>query len=262
MEQINYTSERYPSLYAINSEEFYKELREKVSDAIQTLKFEFISHVANDTLELAQYYCPVDTGKLKESLTLEMRSNGFFIYSNVEYSGYVHEILRYHHDTPTRAGFLIDAFQETMYKYMHELGIDNIPNFSVLLTAVPTLSLAFYPSKSGVFKIEDDLGLVDNKVSEEDKGVNWTDYFNPSLPKEDIDTKDSAISNITEFLHSKNPDLSFKVAFSDYKADLRLKNSTLKLNLSDSEIDLLAHTLALRERKGTYKENKFEEVNN
>lgn len=272
---MQYTSERFKDIYSDNQQAFIDHLKNTVNTSKEVIVFDFIHSLAEDTLALAKYYCPVETGRLRDSLSLQEVRDGFMITSDCDYSGYVHEILRYYHESPTRAGFLIDAFQETMYDYMQKIGVEKLPNFSVALTAVPTLSLAFYNNNSGsALQLSADVLSNKNKVASRGSslysksigrevgirgdyksgmGIDssndsqpWVDYFNPLMKPADIN-EPSVIDSLTGFLKSKNPDYDYLEAYNDYKDDLMYKNLRLGLRLTESEINLLAYTFAKRE---------------
>lgn len=74
------------------------------------------------TMELAVYYCPVDTGVLRESAYLENISFrgkprvecGFARGGNPHYAVIVHEDLEHFHNPPTTAKFLERAVNEDL----------------------------------------------------------------------------------------------------------------------------------------------------
>lgn len=82
------------------------------------------------TLEKAKYYCPKDTNELVDSAYLEITSFkgrprvecGFAKDGKPFYAGYVHEILDYKHEEPTRAKFLEQAMKEDLEAIFKRLG--------------------------------------------------------------------------------------------------------------------------------------------
>ena len=212
-------------VYAKYAEEYWTDLSDYVSKFREKHRFldEFIVNVANETFELAQEYCPVRTGYLKDSLTLKISRHGFIISSDCSYAGYVHEILSYWHEPPTRAGFLIEAFKEVMMDYMSIYGGD-IPDFKVDMRAVP-LSLTFYMGKKyGGFKTKQsfiDTVSRDNKVTIPDftqmstklipfepeeeynsesvsTGISWTKFFGSGVKTKDYESEDLHLQLISE----------------------------------------------------------------
>lgn len=83
---------------------------------------EIMENALKPVLKKAIYYCPIDTGKLRESAFLEtvkFRGNprveiGFGRGGKPFYAIYVHEALDHHHEAPTQAKFLTRAvFEDT-----------------------------------------------------------------------------------------------------------------------------------------------------
>lgn len=69
--------------------------------------------LAEQVLERALYYCPVDTGYLKSTGHIEENENGSCsVVFDCPYAWYVHEFTWKEHDFPTRSHFLIQAVYE------------------------------------------------------------------------------------------------------------------------------------------------------
>ena len=70
-------------------------------------------NLAEQIVERAKYYCPVQSGLLRNSFRIEDLGNGKCrIYNDCPYAWYVHEFTWRHHDPPTCAKFLTLAIQE------------------------------------------------------------------------------------------------------------------------------------------------------
>lgn len=74
----------------------------------------FVSReIAEAVLERAKYYCPVNTGKLRNSGCIEDLGDGrCLVKFNCDYAYFVHEFTWLNHKLPTRAKFLTLAVQE------------------------------------------------------------------------------------------------------------------------------------------------------
>ena len=69
--------------------------------------------LAEQVLERALYYCPVDTGYLRSTGHIEENENGSCsVVFDCPYAWYVHEFTWMEHDFPTRSHFLIQAVYE------------------------------------------------------------------------------------------------------------------------------------------------------
>lgn len=68
----------------------------------------------------SQYYCPVDTGYMKQTSTIKPYNGGFEILYPASYATYVHEIPYYNHDRPTRYKFLEEAAIEIASQYLQD----------------------------------------------------------------------------------------------------------------------------------------------
>ena len=69
--------------------------------------------LAEQVLERALYYCPVDTGYLRSTGHIEENENGSCsVVVDCPYAWYVHEFTWREHDFPTRSHFLIQAVYE------------------------------------------------------------------------------------------------------------------------------------------------------
>lgn len=72
---------------------------------------------ANEIVQLATYYCPVNEGTLRDSIRVEFDNNGgCMIYYDCPYAWYVHEFTWRQHKYPTRAKFLSQAISD-VYSY-------------------------------------------------------------------------------------------------------------------------------------------------
>lgn len=79
------------------------------------------TQLAEEILALSQYYCPVDTGNLKNSARIEQNPDGSCrIYYDCEYAWYVHEFSWKNHAYPTRDHFLTRAIYEV--EKLHGIG--------------------------------------------------------------------------------------------------------------------------------------------
>lgn len=88
---------------------------DEVSDSaskLQRLNMNILEQIAVTILKRSLYYCPIDTGNLRDSARLIRTSSGFAIRYYADYAVYVHE-LDYRHNNPTRKKFLEDAAYET-----------------------------------------------------------------------------------------------------------------------------------------------------
>lgn len=69
--------------------------------------------LAEQVLERALYYCPVDTGYLRSTGHIEENENGSCsVVFDCPYAWYVHEFTWREHEFPTRSHFLIQAVYE------------------------------------------------------------------------------------------------------------------------------------------------------
>ena len=67
-------------------------------------------NLAEQIVERAKYYCPVQSGLLRDSFRIEDLGNGKCrIYNDCGYAWYVHEFTWRHHDPPTCDHFLTRA---------------------------------------------------------------------------------------------------------------------------------------------------------
>lgn len=93
-----------------------------ILDAAAEVSEDIMLEALQPTLEKAKYYCPKDTGDLVESAFLRVASfrgkprveMGFAKGGDPYYAIYVHEILHYAHEPPTRAKFLEAAVKEDL----------------------------------------------------------------------------------------------------------------------------------------------------
>lgn len=83
---------------------------------ITGLESEVLPMFAEKILERAKYYCPVDTGALRDSGHIEYSGDGKCkIVFDEPYAIYVHEITWNRHKFPTCDHFLDRAIQEIMF---------------------------------------------------------------------------------------------------------------------------------------------------
>lgn len=76
------------------------------------------SRIAQDVIDLAKYYCPVDTGYLRNSIGIgNVSGNMTEIIVDCPYAWYVEEFTWRQHDPPTCAKFLERAVFEVSRKY-------------------------------------------------------------------------------------------------------------------------------------------------
>ena len=77
--------------------------------------------LAEEILALSKYYCPVDTGQLRDSGHIEQNSDGSCrIVYDCSYAWYVHEFSWKNHAYPTRDHFLTQAVYEV--EKLHGIG--------------------------------------------------------------------------------------------------------------------------------------------
>lgn len=77
--------------------------------------------LAEEILALSQYYCPVDTGRLRDSGRIEQNADGSCrIFYDCEYAWYVHEFSWKFHQYPTCDHFLTRAVYEV--EKLHGIG--------------------------------------------------------------------------------------------------------------------------------------------
>lgn len=80
--------------------------------------------VANWILNLSKTYCPVDTGRLKESGHIEQGEDGVVrVVYDCPYATWVHEITGFYHKPPTRSKFLEDAAYD-IFAYFQRQGYE------------------------------------------------------------------------------------------------------------------------------------------
>lgn len=79
---------------------------------LQEINYGQLEQIALTVLKRSLYYCPIDTGNLRDSVRLIRAGQGFIIKYFADYAPYVHEI-DYKHDSPTQKKFLEDAAYET-----------------------------------------------------------------------------------------------------------------------------------------------------
>lgn len=73
---------------------------------------------AEEIASLANYYCPIETGNLRNSQRIEYNSDGTCtIVYDCPYAWYVHELTWKFHAYPTRAKFLEDAIRVVYAKH-------------------------------------------------------------------------------------------------------------------------------------------------
>lgn len=77
--------------------------------------------LAEEILALSKYYCPVNTGNLRDSGHIEENVDGSCrIVYDCQYAWYVHEFTWKNHAYPTRARFLTEAVYEV--EKLHGIG--------------------------------------------------------------------------------------------------------------------------------------------
>lgn len=128
-------SGRFPSEKAITSS--MQKSGKRITDALLNIfdQFEAVSEevmiqALEPTLELADYYCPVDTGDLLESHYLEgtgTPSNprveiGYGRRGVPYYAAYVHEMVGIPHAEPTRSKWLQAAVMEDLENIYNRVG--------------------------------------------------------------------------------------------------------------------------------------------
>ena len=94
----------------------YRKFMQNVEEAMP----EVIYNALLPTFEMSQYYCPKDTGALRESGYLKItefrkRSRveiGYGLGGTPEYAAKVHENMEFRHEEPTRAKWLQVALEE------------------------------------------------------------------------------------------------------------------------------------------------------
>lgn len=74
--------------------------------------------IAEEVLKRAKYYCPVDTGRLRDSGRIDESLDGkCHIIFDCPYAWYVEQFEWRHHEYPTRAHFLSRAVEEIKEEY-------------------------------------------------------------------------------------------------------------------------------------------------
>lgn len=77
--------------------------------------------LAEEILALSNYYCPVDTGRLRDSGRIEQNPDGSCrIFYDCSYAWYVHEFSWKNHAYPTRDHFLTEAIY--VVEKLHGIG--------------------------------------------------------------------------------------------------------------------------------------------
>lgn len=102
---------------------------EDVMNQLEDITPEILIAALTPTKELAEYYCPKDTGALVESSYLEVTDTGkkprvelgFAKGGEPFYAVYVHEITEYYHAPPTRSKWLQAAVMEDMNNIMYRV---------------------------------------------------------------------------------------------------------------------------------------------
>lgn len=106
-----------------NSIELPKQLSSPTyTEVIQNATFKDKESLAVNILQRSQYYVPVKTGKLRDSVQLIPIFNGYFITYTAPYAKYVHEIGLNYHKPPTKYKFLEDAAYEALQDYLDRTG--------------------------------------------------------------------------------------------------------------------------------------------
>ena len=91
------------------------------ADAMQGITAKASADLAYEILALAKYYCPVDTGYLRDSGRVELQPDGSArIFFDCPYAWYVHEFSWKNHNYPTCDHFLTRAIYEV--EKMHGYG--------------------------------------------------------------------------------------------------------------------------------------------
>jgi hypothetical protein len=86
--------------------------------AMQGISVGVSKELAEEILTLAKYYCPVDTGYLRDSGRIEEQPDGSFrIVFDCPYAWYVHEFSWKQHDYPTCDHFLTRAIYEVQKEH-------------------------------------------------------------------------------------------------------------------------------------------------
>ena len=248
-------------VYESYSEEYWTDLSDFIAQFQESeiIFDDFLINVANDTFELAKEYCPVKTGRLRDSLKLIVSKDGFIINSDCPYAGYVHEILSYYHEPPTRAGFLIEAFKSVMLNYMSILH-DDTPFFKIDMRVIP-LSLTFYNNTdygsvktpelfsntvTGKFRGTKNKFFTDNKKiqdlykdvkynNNETLGFPWTLYFGSGVKTKiypTLGTHTDLISTLEQHNEPLTPDLinsAVSKMFNNYRGKSFNISGTAKL---------------------------------
>lgn len=108
---------------------------DEVSDSaskLQRLNMGMLEQIAVTILKRSLYYCPIDTGQLRDSARLIKTSSGFAIRYYADYAVYVHE-WDYRHESPTQKKFLADAAVETFNNLRVEEPNLILPSVRILL---------------------------------------------------------------------------------------------------------------------------------
>lgn len=117
--KVRPSAQAYVAAIHVQMQAIQKNL-ELLVNSIEEATPEVLEAALRPTFELSQYYCPVDTGKMKASGYLVVRSRKGKIEAEIgygkggrpHYTVYQHENLAFFHKEPTSAKWLQRAIQE------------------------------------------------------------------------------------------------------------------------------------------------------
>lgn len=104
--------------YNINTGEIEYQLVSEMENAMVGIAATVSRNMAEEIVERAKYYCPVDKGILINSFRIEDNGDGTCtIYNDCPYAWYVEEFTWKHHDFPKQAKYLTTAVYDIQKKY-------------------------------------------------------------------------------------------------------------------------------------------------
>lgn len=94
------------------------------------LMHQYCSYIVDRIFEISQELVPVDTGELYESGQVIKDIGDYGIVYTAPHASYVHEIIEYNHNYPSRAKFLEDAALFVYFELV-DSGVNNPFTFTV-----------------------------------------------------------------------------------------------------------------------------------
>lgn len=115
------------------------------------MKHQFCTYVIDRIFEVSQELVPVDTGNLYNSGYKIQDVGDYGIVYTAKYASYVHEIIEYNHNYPSRAKFLEDAAIMVFFEIV-DSGIPNPFTFTIKAGYGSNLSLTLNSITNDAFK--------------------------------------------------------------------------------------------------------------